>query len=466
MKQLNFVLKVNVVYFENNIDPFVPELWSREVLALLHEQMIAPMLVHRDFENKLSRFGQVLNVPRPKDFVAVRKRRGDAVTVQDTDADEIQVKMDQHIHTSFKFYDTDRAYSMQDLIEVYMMPAAVALARQADRTILGQYPAFLAEGQMAGRLNGLTSSTIKDAVIDTRQVLDESLAPEDGRHMILSPRTEADMLRPEWFTSADKVGDNGTALKKAMIGEKLGFNFYKSLNMGNVPLGNTRLTGAINLTAGYAAGTTTMVVDGFSTALTPGQWVEIDGLAYRLTAQTTTLGNTTGITIDNGLKKPVADNAVIYAYTAGAVNFGAGYAAGWDKAIVVDGFTVAPKKGQLISFGSSGTSAVYCVVDDSPSTTSIKLDRPLEVAIADDDKVNIGPAGAFNMAFTKNAIAFVNRPLPQVKGGPLSSVTNYRGLSLRAVMSYNADYQYQLITLDMLCGVKVMDTRLGAVMLG
>ena len=36
---------VNV--YDNNIDPFIPELWANESLAILEENMVAASLVHR-----------------------------------------------------------------------------------------------------------------------------------------------------------------------------------------------------------------------------------------------------------------------------------------------------------------------------------------------------------------------------------------------------------------------------------
>jgi hypothetical protein len=157
---------------------------------------------------------------------------------------------------------------------------------------------------------------------------------------------------------------------------------------------------------------------------------------------------------------------VITFYTPGAINLGAGYAAGWSKPMVIDGFTVAPKQGQTVSFGTSGSSALYTVIE--ATTTSLMLDRPLEVALADDAAVNIGPAGSYNLAFHRNAMTLVVRPLAPTRTGvgAASAVVNADGLTMRATISYNGTKQGHLVTLDFLCGIKVLDPNLGAVLLG
>jgi hypothetical protein len=40
------------------------------------------------------------------------------------------------------------------------------------------------------------------------------------------------------------------------------------------------------------------------------------------------------------------------------------------------------------------------------------------------------------------------------------------GVAIRSTMQYNSTKQGLVVTLDLLCGVKELDTRLGAVLLG
>lgn len=347
--RFEFSLKTKTsTHFDNNIDPFIPEWWANEVLYNLNENLIAAAMVDRSFENKFQQYGDIINIPTVGDFEAFRKSKNDEITIQDLNSGNQQIRLDQHIHVSFSIKDVERSMSMWTLQNVYAKPATLALARSLDLIVFGQYPKFL--NNVAGKLGGLTSANIKDAIIDLRQVMDENKVPEAGRQLVLTPKTEGDCLRPEWFTSADKVGDNGTALRTASIGQKLGFDFFKSLNMANVLNFTSYRTFAINSGAGYPIGTTVLTVDTGTGEVTPGSWVDINGVPYRVTARTGT-APTTAITIAGGLKRAVVDNDPVIVYTPGAVNNGAGYASGYDKMLVVDGFSVAPKVGQFITSG-------------------------------------------------------------------------------------------------------------------
>ena len=457
------MFNVEYTYYANNVDPYIPEWWSQETLAILYEKMVATQLVNRDFEKYFNEWGDVVNTRRPREFTAVRKVKGDAVTTQDAVADNVQVPLDQWCHVSFFIDDIEETMSMKKLSDEYAMPAAKALARQVDRIVLGQYPRFLPN--VAGKLNGITTSNIKDYIIDLRKKMDDNKAYEDGRNLILTSKTEGDCLRPEWFTSADKVGDSGTALRSASLGTKLGFNFYKDLNMADVSVGNTTRTFQINNAAGYVVGSTALTVDTGTGEITVGTWISIDGIPYQVTARTGT-APTTAITLSYGLVRAAADNDAITVYTPGAVNFGAGYAAGWNKEIVVDGFSVAPRVGQLVSFGTDSTNR-YTIIAVTGST-GITLDRSLVSAIADDNTVNIGPAGAYNLCIHRDAITLAIRGLAPVKpgAGALSATINDGSMSVRTTISYDPVYQRHRWTLDFLAGVQVLDTSLGAVLLG
>lgn len=450
----------------NDISPYIPQWWAMETLAILYENMVAARLVNRDFEKYFNKYGDVVNTRRPREFEGLRKVKGDAVTTQDAIADNIQVKLDQWCHVSFVIDDADNTMSMKTLRDEFATPAGQALARMVDRIVLGQYPRFLETS--AGSLGGLYDDDEegKNAIIDLKTAMDENNAPELGRNLILGSRTEGDLLKSTWFIAADRTGDGGDALKNATIGHKLGFNFYKDQNVANVSAGNTTRTGAINNAGGYGIGVTALTVDGITGAVANGSWIELGGYPYQVISSTG--GATpTALTLASGLKKAVADNAVITLYTPGGVNNASGYAAGYNKPIAVDGFSVAPRVGQFVTFGSStDRDERYTVI--KASTTSITLDRSLKSAIADNDAVNLGPAGAYNPCFRKDAITLAIRPLAPVadKAGALSQTINWNGLSMRVTISYDATIQQHRWTFDFLAGIQVLDHDQGGVLLG
>jgi hypothetical protein len=468
MRKFNKTLFGSFAVHANDLDAFIPEFWAQESLAVLEESLVAANLVHRDFENTLAQMGDTVNCRRPNRFEPYRKDLTDNVTIQDATAVNVPVVLNQHVHTSFLIRDGEESKSMTDLIQEYIVPAVKGMARWTDRMVLGQYGQFVHNN--AGQLGGLTGTTAKSYVIAARKRAETLKWPDEVRPMIVNQNAEANLLNTDLFVSSEKAGDGGTALETANMGRKFGFKFLQTQQMGMVVSGNTKRTGAINNASGYPAGTTVLVVDGFTGTIVGGSWITVDGYPHQVLSSTATLGNATGITLVRGLPAAVLDNAVVDVYTPGAVNNVSGYAVGYSKAITVNGFTVAPQVGQMVTFGTAPTttSPVYTVLGTDVSTTSITLDRPLEVALSNSDAVNIGPAGDYSFSFLRDAIALVIRPLaaPKAGTGARSANVNYNGLSMRATITYNGDKQGHLVTLDFLAGIKVLDNTFGLVMLG
>lgn len=456
MRTLNLIPVLVLLAHANDNDAFVPEVWAQESLMILENNMVATNLVHRDFSNQVASFGDVVNTRKPGSFTAKRKGNDDDVTDQDASATNVPVPLNQHLHTTFVIKDGEESKSMKSLVEEYLKPAAISLAEAADQIVLGQVYKFLPNA--VGKLG---TAVTKDTVIAAREKMNALKVPMSGRNFLIGPNMEGQLLAIADFVNAEKVGDDGTALREGSVGRKFGFDTYMAQQVPSIVGAGTTVSGAVNNANGYAVGATAITVDGFSAAITNGSWCSIDGQPYRITA---TVGGATPtqVTIAGGLRAAVADNAVVVVYTPSLVNLVAGYAASWYKAIVYD--TVTPiKVGQLVSFGSDVYSAIA-----GTDATNLVLDRPLATAAADNDVIGRGPNGEYGFAFHRNALAFVTRPLatPRAGTGALSSVANYNGLGLRVTITYDGKAQGHRVTLDMLAGVKELDLSLGVPVLG
>lgn len=470
---LNFLMSaIWVPVYANDLDALIPEWWAQEGLLLLENNMVAGNLVHRDFENQIAQAGDIVNTRLPANFVGQRKADCDEVTVQDAVTPNVAVPLNQHLHTSFLICDGEESKSFETLRANLLAPAMLSLAQMVDEVVLSQVYQFLpnAVGQL-----GVTPT--KETVIAVRNKMNQNKVPMAGRNLIISPNTEADLLAIDSWITADKVGDEGTALREGSLGRKYGILHWMSQNTPSVPGGandNTVLTDlAINNAAGYSKGDTVLTIDGrvAGTAIQSGSWVTIagDDIPHRVISSVGA-GTPTSITITPALARDVVDDAAIVEYVPGQINLGAGYAQGYGKSLVVDGFAIAPNTGQLISIAPSvalGSEAVYGALS-TPTTTSLLLNRPLDAAAPDDYYVAPGPAGEYNFAFHRQAMALVTRPLaaPAAGAGAMSFVASYNGLSMRVTITYDGRKQGHLVTCDLLCGVKVLDQRLGAVMLG
>jgi hypothetical protein len=128
--------------------------------------------------------------------------------------------------------------------------------------------------------------------------------------------------------------------------------------------------------------------------------------------------------------------------------------------MTVDGLTDAPQKGQLLAFTGG---LKHSLIGQKNTTTSIKLDQSIQTALADDAAFFLGPDGDFGMAFHRNAIAFISRPLvlPPDNSGVQAAVVDYKGVGIRVTMAYDYKKQGTAVTVDLLWGIKTLDSNLG-----
>jgi len=456
--------------FANSLDAYIPELWANESLAILLENMVVSNLVHRDFEDQVASFGDIVNTRKPGEFVAKRKTATDDITLQDATATNVQVPLNQHFHTSFIIRDEEWSKSFKDLVVEYVQPAMQSIARAVDQVVLGQVHKFLANS--AGKLNGITSSDAVDYILDLRQVLNDNKAYVDGRRLIVTPSTETVFLKDSRLLEAQKVGDDGTALREASLGRKLGFDIFMCQNMNYVTDSATDYSSG-TVTNAAAAGTTgsqTVTLTGYNAVV--GEFIVITGdqQPQIVSARTLSMADTTAITLVSALKYATLATAPFKIYHAAAVN--GGFSAGYAKGIAIDGHTAnkGPQVGQLLAFGTGGSRHTYTVIATeavSSTETTVTLDRPLDASLTNNDAAFPGPSGSLNWAFHRNSLALVTRPLvtPPQEFGARSGVVSDEGMAIRATMQYNSTKQGLVVTLDLLCGVKELDTNLGAVLL-
>lgn len=450
------------VYFDALTDVYSPEIWALESLRIFYQNSIMARLVHRDFENEIASYGDVVNTRKPASFTATRKTDSDDITIQTASATNVPVPLDQHIHVSFSIKDGARSKSIKNLVNEFLEPAIKANTKFVDQVLAGQVYRFLFTNQV-GKLG---TTITKQLVTDAREVLTTNNVNLEEANFVVSANAENGLLNVVDFTTAEKVGDAGTSLRKGSIGQRMGFNFFTSNSIPYITSTNLNTkTAAINKTAGYAAGSTTLAIDGASGTIYAGEWCTVAG---DMTPQLITTRSTNEIIVTPGLKYAVANDAAVTIMTKGSVNLSGGYAAAYAKAIAMDGLTSGKpiKPGQLVSFGNTSAAYIHAAVN-VPTTTSLTIDRPLTAAISNDDVIGIGPAGNYCFAFHPNALALVSRPLalPPENMGVTSYVANYDGIGLRVTIGYNQTAQGIVVTVDLLLGVALLDSTLGCAVL-
>jgi hypothetical protein len=318
----------------------------------------------------------------------------------------------------------------------------------------------------------MTSANAKDFLLAARQKLNDNKCPTPGRNLVLTSASETDLLSTELFVAANQRGDGGTALEEARLGRILGLDTYMDQNTPYRTVTDAEVASDGNHTAGASPGDTGNKAFTSAYTVVVGEYVVITG-EQQLNEIKALTGTTGGITLNNPYKNTVAANAVSIIYKSCDVN--GTTASGYVKPILLDGYAAgkAPVAGQIISFGTTNGSDrhTYTIIGvTTVSTTScyVLLDRPTTAVLTDNDLAFPGPAGSLNLAFDRNAIALISRPLaiPSSNLGVQSSVGAYDNITMRVSMQYQILAQGTVVTFDLLFGTKVLDVNRGALMLG
>lgn len=460
-----------VACYANDLDAFVPEHWANEGLAILEENMVMAKMVHRDFEDEIRDFGDVVNTRRPGEFTISRKNDGTNLTKEDAVATNVRVPLDQWFYKAFVIRDGEASLSMKELVNIYLLPAMQSVARGVDRALLGRVHAYLGTPTTrVGRLGNLNSTNSKDYVLEAREILNRNKASLPGRNLVLGPASETALLKNEMFIKANERGDGGSALENATLGRILGFDTFMDQNVNSITSADTA-TGTVTSAVAANAGTGSQAVTLTGYNAVVGEYATVAGndQPTYITARTVSMADTTAVTMNEATKFATAAGAVLTVYKACAAN--GGYAANYSQGILVDGWATAPQTGQLIAHGTGASRKVYTIIESTLSSSGVQkiwLDRPLETAIVDNDSLFPGPTGSFNWAFQRDAIALVSRPLrlPNERMGAMAANATYNGVSMRAVMQYDIDSGGTVVNLDLLAGVAVLDTRLAVVLQG
>ena len=311
-----------------NMSYLYPEFWAAGFDALDVGQYNLQNFVSRGVENKLANAGDTVNVPITPDFgEASDWAPGATIIPSAVTQTQIAVSLNKSKQMVKGFTDTELSLSAYDLIQNYATPMAKSILQAVNKDL---YLELLKTSHFVDATAGLTEDSIADAATK----LSENEVGLIDRRLVASPGMVGAMRKIDVFRDVDTNGTD-SIIKDGRITRQYGFDIYENNIIGKYTPKD--LVGAVNAAAGYAAGTTTIVVDGFDDDANPirvGDTFKFTAGAtgwYTVTGTTKTTGDTTGITFTPALDEAVLDDAVItftptqslLAFVPGALAFAA-----------------------------------------------------------------------------------------------------------------------------------------------
>lgn len=206
----------------NNI--LTPDIIAREALMVLRNNAVMANLVHRDYsEDFVGAVGDTITVRKPATFVA-NEYKG-SISVQDATETAVPVVMDKHLDVSFAVTAKQMTMDIADFSKQLLVPAMQAFADKVDKLLIAL------ESEATSRHPHASGVIAPADLIAARKFLTENAAPLADRRFVVGATAEADLLGNELFVSAEKIGDNGTALREASLGRKFGMDCYVDQNI-------------------------------------------------------------------------------------------------------------------------------------------------------------------------------------------------------------------------------------------
>ena len=131
----------------------------------------------------------------------------------------------------------------------------------------------------------------------------------------------------------------------------------------------------------------------------------------------------------------------------------------------LSGATATLKKGD----GFIVDGYLYRVTADAAGSSSsiaeLAIDMPLVKTYSEATDVYVVRA-PHSLAFHRNAIALVTRPLALPLGASKAAIASHNGLGIRVVYDYNSNTKKDTISLDIIYGVKTLDANMAVKLVG
>jgi hypothetical protein len=143
-----------------NLDAFIPELWSRRIQYLTRNALVATQICSFEEQPDL-KYGDRIHRPYPNDLVVNDYTKYTDTTQQDLIGTDEYLDIDQSKEISFAIDEVDWIQNKYDLENSYVERAAYRLSNDIDGSVLGEVvnAAISCDGSDIGSSGAISLST-------------------------------------------------------------------------------------------------------------------------------------------------------------------------------------------------------------------------------------------------------------------------------------------------------------------
>jgi len=368
----------------------------------LHQKLNFVGNIVREYDDSFAksgaRIGDSLKIRLPNQYVV---RTGATLSTQDTTESSVTLQVATQKGVDLNFTSVDLTLSLDDFSKRILDPAMAVLAANIESDALSMY-----KDVWQSTWNGASAATYNLA-LDTRTILQRSLAPSNDRTALMDPRAMADVVKDtkSLFNDSTSISKQ---FKEGYMGRAAGFDWMENTMLPSHTRGGSNgayLTNAVTAQTG-----STLVVDTGATAPAAGDVITIAGVF--------------AVHPETKVSTGVLQQFVI---GAGATT----------TSFPISPAIVASGAGQNVSNGAADNSAVTFF---GTASTAVGT----------------------SLLFQKEAFAFATADLLMPKGVDFAAREVMDGVSMRIVRQYDISNDKFPTRLDVLYGFKTIRPQLAA----
>lgn len=234
----------------NNLDNFVPEIWSRNVITNIDQVNVAmAAIANTNYEGEISAFGDTVQVRTFGNVTVQNYQRGQTLAPEDLVPTKETLTIDQAKAFVFDVDDLDKVQNDIDAIQGYTGRAGVAVSNNMDTYAMSFYSSAHSSNQLSNSgsaydVSANTSGTaIYELLVNAGVALDNFNVPSDQRWVIVSPYVKGLLLKSTtYLIRATDLGDSivstariemtaRQAMSRGYLGQAGGFDVWTSTNL-------------------------------------------------------------------------------------------------------------------------------------------------------------------------------------------------------------------------------------------
>lgn len=244
----------------NTLTEAVPQILAQGMLAL-RGKCILPALVNSDYSAEASEKGDTIDVPIPS-AITVQAVTPSYVPPDDTGIvpTKVAILLDKWNEAPFFLNDKEIQEAIDGILPMQASEAIKSVAREVNKDLFACYSdALLGVYGYTGTAGTTPFASDTSAARNARKILNEQLAYDDDRRIVLDTDADAAALGLSAIADASAKGDK-EALKEGKIGRVLGFDWYYDAQVPtHTSSGGTGWL--VNQVGHVAIGDTTVIID-------------------------------------------------------------------------------------------------------------------------------------------------------------------------------------------------------------